>query len=304
MSRTSLRVQDRDVPVSHLDRVLYPAVGFRKIDVIRYYIEIAPVFLPQIAGRPLSFNRFPDGVDKPSFYQKRAPRGRPDWIRVVPVARKSGEPIPYCVIDSLPALVWSANQSNLELHAFQHLARKPDRATSVIFDLDPGPPADVVDACRVALWIRDILVGVGLEAFVKTSGSKGMQIVVPLKPVCAYERTKAFAHTIANALEERFAKLVTATMTKQLRSGRVFIDWSQNDDKKTTIAPYSLRGREEPTVSTPVTWDEVARAVKKKSVLRFTAEDVIQRVKTMGDLFAPISSLRQSLPRSISGKLG
>jgi len=298
-NKATLDVHGTKVDVTNLDKVFYPETGFTKGDVIDYYVKISPVLLPHLKDRPISLKRYPDGVDGFFFYEKNAPAHRPKWIKTTKVAKSEGGEINYCVMDDLPALVWAANLADLELHTFLHKAPAIQRPTALAFDLDPGPPADVIQCCQVALWVRGIFKELGLESFVKTSGSKGMQVYVPLNTATTYEKTKAFALAIAQVLEKQFPELVLSKMKRSLRDGKVFVDWSQNDDKKTTVNVYSLRAKSHPTISTPVTWDEVTKALKKKDakLLTFEPKDVFKRVDKLGDLFAPVLTLKQKLPQ-------
>lgn len=296
--RATLTVGRRRVAVSNLEKIFYPRAGFTKGDVIDYYVRVSPVLLPHLARRAVSLKRYPDGVEGFFFYEKNAPDHRPPWIKTTPVPRDDGRVIHYCVLGDLPSLVWAANLANLELHAFLHRATPSRRPTTLAFDLDPGPPADILACCRVGLWIRDVFAALGLRSFPKTSGSKGLQVYVPLHPGSTYDHTKAFAHRLAERLEALHPEAVVSRMLKSLRAGKVLVDWSQNDDAKTTVCAYSLRGRERPTVSTPVTWDEVETAWKRRdaALLTFEAAAVLDRVASFGDLFAPVLSLRQKLP--------
>jgi bifunctional non-homologous end joining protein LigD len=242
--------------------------------VIDYHVRIAPRLLPHLEGRPLTLKRYPNGVDEPFFYEKRCPPHAPDWVDRAPGS------IPYCVIDGLASLVWVANLASLELHPSLAMAAAPEVPTVVAFDLDPGAPADVVDCARLATDLRDMLDVLGLQCFPKTSGSKGMQVYVPLNTPTSYDATRAFSQA------------VVATMAKQRRGGKVFVDWAQNHLTKTTVAAYSLRAMPTPTVSTPVTWDEVEDA-RTAADLTFTAAEVLDRE---GDPFAPVATLQQELP--------
>jgi bifunctional non-homologous end joining protein LigD len=237
-------------------------------------------------------------VEGKYFYEKQCPSHRPDWIKTTQVPKGSGEIINYCLMNDLPALVWAANLADLELHTFLHRAPAIDRPTSIVFDLDPGPPADIVLCCQVALILKSLFKSLGLESFAKTSGSKGMQVYLPLNSPTSYEKTKTFARAVADLLAEREPAMVVAQMSKQLRRGKVFVDWSQNDDGKTTVAVYSLRARDEPTVSTPLLWSEVAEATREQNPasLVFRADEVLERVETHGDLFEPVLTLKQKLP--------
>jgi bifunctional non-homologous end joining protein LigD len=295
---TQLNVAGTKVDVSRLDKVLYPEVGFTKGQVIDYYVRISPVLLPHLKNRPITLKRYPDGVNGFFFYEKQCPAHRPRWMKTADVPKSDGSTIHYCVMNDLPALVWAANLADLELHTFLHRAPALGRPAALAFDLDPGAPADVIDCCRVALRLKKLFDALGLECFAKTSGSKGMQVYVPLNTPVTYERTKAFAHTIADLLASESPKEIVSRMQKSLRRGKVFIDWSQNDDHKTTINVYSLRAKSHPTVSTPVTWKEVSTAAARKDASRmvFETEDVLRRVAKHGDLFAPVLSLKQKLP--------
>lgn len=292
----TLDVGGRTVGVTNLNKVFYPKTGFTKGEVIDYYVRISPVLLPHLKNRPLSLKRYPDGVEGFFFYEKQCPEYRPKWMKTARVAKKEGGSVNYCVMNDLPALVWAANLADLELHTFLHRAPALSRPTALAFDLDPGAPADIRDCCRVALQLKALFDALGLQSFPKTSGSKGMQVYVPLNTVITYQRTKACAHKIAGMLESLDPQGVVSRMPKSARKGKVFVDWSQNDAKKTTVTVYSLRARDHPTVSTPVTWDEVSRAVKRKRPLSFGVNEVLRRVEKYGDLFAPVLSLQQKLP--------
>ena len=297
--KTEIEVGGKKLLVSNLDKVLYPDVSFTKGQVIDYYIRIAPVLLPHLKNRPITLKRYPDGVEGFFFYEKQCPSHRPEWVRTTEVASRREEgKIDYCMMNDLPALVWAANLADLELHTFLHRAPTITRPTALAFDLDPGAPADMVLCCRVGLWLREILEGSGLQACPKTSGSKGLQVFVPLNTATTYEKTKAFAHTLAQRLEREHPSEVVSRMQKTLRKGKVLIDWSQNDEHKTTVNVYSLRAKSRPTVSTPVTWLEVEAVAKKGEANRLVFENdaVLKRVKEQGDLFAPVLTLKQRLP--------
>jgi len=283
-------VGGRTVRLSNLDKVLYPAVGFTKRDVIDYYARVAPVLLPHLEGRALTLKRYPNGVDAAFFYEKNAPSHRPEWVRTERVGA-----IDYVVVDDEATLVWLANLADLELHTSLALAVEPQRPTLVAFDLDPGPPATVVECCRVAELLHGMFDGLGLQSYAKTSGSKGMQIYVPLNSPATFAQTKGFSRAVAELLAREEPGLVVARQTKSAREGKVLVDWSQNDDAKTTVNVYSLRAMEGPTVSTPLTWDEV-RAARAPDDLVFDAADVLARVDDQGDLFGPVLSLVQALP--------
>ena len=293
-------IQGRHLKLSNLDKVLYPAAGFTKGQVIDYYARVAPYLLPHLTGRPLTMKRYPDGVDAKFFYEKNAPKHRPDWVKTTPVwSEGNRRTMDYLVAGDLPTLVWLANLASLELHPSLSLGSDLATPTAMVFDLDPGPPANILQCSQVGLWLREIFEHFGLQSFAKTSGSKGLQIYVPLNTPVSYEQTKSFAHALARLLEQEHRDLVVSEMKKEVRTHKVFIDWSQNDEHKTTIGVYSLRARERPTVSTPVKWDEVEHALKKKDagLLVFEAPHVLSRVEKMGDLFEPVLKLKQKLPK-------
>ena len=283
-------VGGRQVKLSNLDKVLYPEVGFAKRDVIDYCARIAPVVLPHLEGRALTLKRYPNGVDAQFFYEKNAPSHRPEWVSTARVGS-----IDYVVVDHEATLVWLANLADLELHTSLALVDEPERPTLVAFDLDPGPPATVVECCRVAELLRGMFEGLGLECFAKTSGSKGMQVYLPVNAEATFAQTKAFSKAVAELLAREEPGLVVARQTKSARTGKVLVDWGQNDVNKTTINVYSLRAMPRPTVSTPVTWDEV-RAAEKPEDLTFDAAEVLRRIDEHGDLFAPVLTLVQRLP--------
>jgi bifunctional non-homologous end joining protein LigD len=295
-----ITVGRRRIEVSNLDKVMYPATGFTKGDVIRYYRDIAPVLLAHLKSRPVTLKRYPDGVEGNFFYEKRCPPHRPDWIKTLRIRRKrDNKEIDYCLLDDQASLVWAANLANIELHT--SLGRGPNifKPSYIVFDLDPGPRADVVDCGWVALKIRDLLTDFGLESLVKTSGSKGLQLYVPLNLKVSYEETSPFALSVAQRLEAEYPRRVVSKMSKELRTGRIFIDWSQNHPTKTTASVYSLRARERPTVSTPITWDELEASIVEKdpSSLAFGPDEVLRRVEKSGDLFSDARTIRQTLPR-------
>jgi bifunctional non-homologous end joining protein LigD len=295
-TKTAVEVDGRTLSLTNLDKIFYPKAGVTKADVIHYYAQIAPYLLPHLHDRAITMKRYPDGVDGDYFYEKEAPSHRPKWVQTTKVAKGSGDSINYCMINDLPSLVWVANLADLELHTFLHQATDDDRPTMMAFDLDPGPPADIVLCCKIALSLKAVFDELGLQSFAKTSGSKGLQIYLPLNTPTTYEKTKTFAHTLAGRLEEEHPDEVVSNMKKSSRQGKVFIDWSQNDDHKTTVSVYSLRAKEQPTVSTPVFWEEVAQSSKKNRPLSFTSDDVLARADKHGDIFAPVLSLKQKLP--------
>jgi len=283
-------VEGRQLALTNLEKVLYPAVGFTKGQVLDYYTRIAPVLLPHLAGRALTRKRYPNGVDGQPFFEKNAPRGTPEWVRVVtlpsPGSTKGRETIDYTVVDSLAALVWTANLASLELHTHQWRVDSgaPDL---IVFDLDPGPPATVVECCAVALLLRDVLRADGFDAVAKTSGSKGLQLYARAGDLASSDEASAYAKALAQRFEASHPELVVHRMTKALRPGKVLVDWSQNSAAKTTVSVYSLRAQDRPTVSTPVTWDEVAACTSPDDLV-FTSNDVLARVADHGDLFAPL----------------
>jgi len=290
-------VEGRSLSLSNLEKVLYPASGFTKGEVIDYYARIAPVLLPHMGDRAMTRRRFPDGVDGVSFYEKNCPAHRPEWVGIHRVEGEDGT-IDFCRLDSLPAMVWSANLAALELHAPMALAADPETPTMVVFDLDPGAPADVLDCAEVALWVRHVLHDLDLECLVKTSGSKGLQVYLPLNTPATHAAAADVARTLARVMEQQHPDRVVSQQRKVLREGRVLIDWSQNARHKTTACAYTLRARPRPTVSTPVTWDEVEAALEAgdREALTFEAPDVLARVARLGDLWAPVLELRQDLP--------
>jgi bifunctional non-homologous end joining protein LigD len=299
---TIVEVEGRTLKLTNLDKILYPATGFSKGQVVDYYVRIAPVLVPHLAGRPLTMKRYPGGVgeEQEFFFEKNAPKHRPDWVKTAPVwSEGNHRTIYFLLANDLPTLTWIANLASIELHPSLSVAPEISTPTMIVFDLDPGPPANIVQCCQVGLWVRQIFEHFGLQSFPKTSGSKGLQIYVPLNTKITYEQTKPFAHAIARLLEQEHPDLVVSDMKKAIRTNKVFVDWSQNDQHKTTISVYSLRAREHPTVSTPVTWEEVEQALKKKDATRlvFEAKDVLARVEKMGDLFEPVLKLKQKLPQ-------
>jgi len=297
-----VEVEGRELTLTNLDKVLYPAAGFTKGEMVDYYAKVAPAIIPHLSGRALTMRRFPEGVDDPdAFFEKRCPKHRPQWVKTARVkAGPRAGTIEFCVCDGLPTLIWMAQLAAIELHPSLSLARAPTRPTALVFDLDPGPPADVADCARVALRLREVLDRLGIACFAKTSGSKGMQVYAPLNSDARYEQTRPFAEAVARIIAKGDPDRVLAKMGKKTdRAGKVFIDWYQNNERKTTIAVYSLRARERPTVSTPLAWDEVeaAAASGDGAALAFEAADVLERLERHGDLFAPVLELRQELPR-------
>jgi bifunctional non-homologous end joining protein LigD len=302
--RVEVEIDGRTLSLSNLDKPMYPEAGFAKGHVIDYYTRVSPALLPHLRGRPLTLKRYPDGVEGPHFYEKQCPSHRPQWVRTVAAdsSRARGGKIDFCLADDLPTLVWLANLADLELHASLALGAEYSQPTVVAFDLDPGAPATIVECAEVALELKTVFDHLGMQAFPKTSGSKGMQVYVPLNtPGVTYRDTSPFAKGIAELLERRDPKLVVSEMNKSLRKGRVFVDWSQNSRHKTTVCVYSLRALTQPTVSTPLMWDEVEAVVESGDPddLVFTAPEVLERVAEHGDLFAPVAELEQELPKSL-----
>jgi bifunctional non-homologous end joining protein LigD len=295
-AKSQLKIGNKTIEVSNLDKVFYPKTGFTKGQTIDYYIRVSSALLPHLKDRPITLKRYPNGVDGIFFYEKRCPPHRPDWVATHAVPRSDGSNIDYCVMNNLSALVWAVNLADLELHVFLHRAPKIAQPTAVVFDLDPGAPADIKDCCRTSLQLKSLLDQMKLKSFPKTSGSKGLQVYVPLNRAITYEKTKAFAHRIATELEKAFPESIVSNMQKSLRKGKVFVDWSQNDDHKTTVCAYSMRAKERPTVSTPVTWEEVDKGKNSGTTLVFEPEDILKRIEKNGDLFAPVLKLKQSLP--------
>jgi bifunctional non-homologous end joining protein LigD len=283
----------RRLKISNWDKVLYPKAGFTKGDLVTFYARIAPILVPHLRDRPLTLKRYPNGVEEQYFYEKQSPSHRPDWVQTA----KIGE-INYTLAQDRATLVWLANLADIELHTSLSLAHAVDQPTMLVFDLDPGPPANIVECARVGLVLGGLFEQLGLETVVKTSGSKGLQVYLPLNGAVTYQQTKPFARRVAELLEQRMPDLVVSRMTKKLRPGKVLVDWSQNDVHKTTVNVYSVRARERPTVSTPVSWDEVDRCQREgdPELLTFDTEQVVRRLDEQGDLFAPALSTVQSLP--------
>jgi bifunctional non-homologous end joining protein LigD len=290
-ARVEVEVEGRRLSLSNLDKVMYPATGFTKGQVIDYYTRVAPALLPHLRDRPLTLKRYPNGVEGQHFYEKRCPTHAPDWVR-----KEESLGIEYCICDDLPTLVWLANLADLELHPSLSHTKDPLQPTVMAFDLDPGPPAALAECCEVALLLREALRGLGLECLAKSSGSKGLQVYVPLNvdDVDYDSGTKPISNALARHLEAQHPQLIVSRQAKDLRRGKVLIDWSQNDEHKTTVCVYSLRARERPTVSTPLDWSEVEAG--DPDALVFEAEDVIARVDERGDLFEPVVRQRQRLP--------
>jgi bifunctional non-homologous end joining protein LigD len=294
--KVAVQLAGKELVLSNLDKVLYPQPGFTKAQVIDYYLRVAPAMLPHLRRYPISLKRYPNGVDRGHFFEKRCP-ARPDWVATANVPVQGGS-IDFCVVDNLHSLVWLANLACLEIHVYLAHGDTPDTPRMMVFDLDPGAPASLLECARVGVALRELLAHFSLESLVKVSGSKGLHVYVPLNRAATFEQTKGFARAVALLLERRHPDTVTSVMAKKERGGKVFIDWSQNDRSKTTVGVYSLRAREQPTVSAPVRWDEVAAAISAGDArgLTFDTEAVLARIDRLGDLFAPLLTTRQKLP--------
>jgi bifunctional non-homologous end joining protein LigD len=304
VSAVEVTVDRRQLKLSNLDKVFYPETGFTKGQVIDYYTRVSPALLPHLTGRPLTLKRYPNGVEGKFFYEKECPSHRPEWVKTKRItargSTKDRTSVNFCVVDDLATLVWAANLADLEMHTSLSRADDMTHPTTMAFDLDPGEPADIVQCGQVALWLRHVFGDLGIESFPKTSGSKGMQVYVPLNNgKDTYKQTKPFAQAMAELLERQHPDLVVSKMKKELREGKVLVDWSQNDQHKTTVCVYSLRAKSRPTASTPVTWDEVEELVDKgdPELLSFEAHEVLERVEEHGDLFEPALKLKQSVPK-------
>jgi bifunctional non-homologous end joining protein LigD len=289
----------RRLEISNVDKVFYPSGGFTKGDMISFYRDISEVLLPHLKGRPVTLKRFPDGAEGSFFYEKECPKYAPDWIKTAPITRRRDNvDVNYCLLDTQPALVWAANLANLELHTVLARARDVTKPIALVFDLDPGEPLGVIACADIALRLKKMFGSFGLDMLVKTSGSKGLQAYVPLNTKVTYEQTKAFAQDVARRMEKDHPSEIISKPSREQRKGKIFIDWSQNDLHKTTVSVYSLRAKERPTVSTPVTWEEVRKAVKKDdaALLTFEYDEVLKRVARRGDLFEPVLKMKQKLP--------
>lgn len=298
-----VRVENRLLKLSNLDKVLWPEAGFSKGQMIEYYTKVAPALLPHLKGRPLTLKRYPDGVDGMMFYEKNCPKHRPPWVKTAKVwSHGNNRDMFYCLVEDLATLVWLGQLGTIELHTSLSLARDLPRPRMLVFDLDPGPPATIVECCQVAMWLREWFQGHKLKSLCKTSGSKGLQLYVPLNNSSVdYALTKKISKGLAQKLERDRPDHVVHMQRKTLREGKVLIDWSQNDQYKTTVNVYSLRARARPTVSTPVTWEEVEQCLQQHdpTLLVFDWEQVLSRCQQLGDLFEPVLKLRQKLPDSV-----
>ena len=280
--------------------MLWPKAGFTKAEAIDYYARIADTILPHLRGRPLTRVRFPDGTESQRFFEKRAPKHTPDWVKTAPIEMGTAGVIDFIVCDDRATVIWLAQLAALELHPSLALAKKPERPTVLAFDLDPGAPATAVQCAQIALRLRDLFGELGLECFAKHSGSKGIQVYVPLNTAVTYDQTKSYSRAVAQALERAEPDLVVSKQKKELRKGKVLVDWSQNDFSKTTVAAYSLRCRDHPWASAPLHWDEVTELADggDPESVRFLASEVLERVEHHGDLFAPVLELKQKLPKA------
>ena len=294
--RSTVKVGERELSLSNLHKVLYPGTGTTKAEVIEYYARIAPVMLPHLAGRCITLKRFPDGVESEGFFEKRCPKHRPAWIDTAVGPGDRGGDIGYCRFDEPAALVWAANMAALELHVPMAFAADLEAPRAIVFDFDPGLPAAMRECCEAALWVRDVLGAVNLQGWCKTSGSKGLQLYVPLNTPCTHQLASDFALAVGQVLEHQHRDRITTTMAKAERPGKIFVDWSQNARHKTTIGVYSMRARPEPTCSTPVTWAEVEECAAGERELKFTWRDVLARVDEFGDLFADVLTVQQTIP--------
>ena len=294
-----VEMDGRTVRLTSLGKLIYPQAGYTKAAVLSYYARIGPTLLPHLRGRAMTLKRYPEGVEGPHFYDKHC-AGRPDWLPTAPMWRdRKGEEIHFCRIEDTAALMWSVNRGNLEMHPLLSVAPDFDTPTTLAFDLDPGEPAGMLDAAEIALLLRDMLAGVGLRSWPKSSGSRGVQVYAPLNSPASFEAAKGFARSVAEVMASRMADRVVAKMDKRLRSGKVLVDWSQNDRHKSTVAAYSLRAKlHRPTVSIPVTWQELEQAVDRgdETELLVSPELALERVREHGDLFAPVLACVQQLP--------
>ncbi|HZU22557.1 MAG TPA: non-homologous end-joining DNA ligase [Terriglobales bacterium] len=299
LKSTEVDIEGRRLTLTNLEKVMYPKTGFTKGQVIEYFVRIAPVLLPHLHDRPLTLKRYPEGVDGFFFYEKNCPAHRPEWVQTARIwSGGNNRWMHYCMAQDLPTLVWAGNLADIELHTSLSLGKEILKPTVLAFDLDPGAPANIVQCCQVGLWVHDVFAELGLQCFPKTSGSKGLQVYVPLNTPATYDLTKPFAKAVARLFEHYQPALVVSDMKKALRVNKIFVDWSQNDDYKTTICVYSLRAKERPTVSTPLKWEEVAACLKKRDpeLLVFDAHQVLARVEKHGDLFEPVLKRKQKLP--------
>lgn len=299
MNRSIIEIAGKRLTLSNLEKVLYPACGFTKAHVLDYYRRIAGFILPHLQGRALTLKRYPDGVENPYFFEKRCPSHRQSWVETAELLQNGGEPMTVCLVNDLATLIWVANLASLELHVPLARAASPETPDAMVFDLDPGEPADILDCARVALILREILSRLGLAGFIKTSGLKGLHLYVPLnRRGTTFADTSRFSRAVAVILQKNYPDLVTARMAKEERAGKVFINWSQNDAAKTMVCVYSLRARETPAVSCPLAWDELEKLAAQGNPerFRFTPEEAVRRAETQGDLFREVLVKQQKLP--------
>ncbi len=289
-------INGRTLALTNLNKLMYPEARFSKADVLNYYIGISPYMLPHVERRLLTMKRYPDGVEGDFFYEKSCPGYKPDWLSVTEAGKS--KKVAYCTIEDEAGLVWIANLASLEMHTMLSRSEDVTRPTMVVFDLDPGEGTNIVDCAEVGVNLRAMLAGLGLECWAKTSGGKGLHVYIPLNKPVSFAETKDFAHAVALMMQERYPDAVVANMRKALRKGKILVDWSQNDEHKTTVCAYSLRARPKPTVSTPITWEELNKAMDRKdtAMLHFEAGDVLKRVQEKGDLFKPVAAEEQELP--------
>lgn len=293
-----IEIGGRKLRLSNLDKVLFPEARYTKAQVIDYYARIAPVMLPHLKNRPVTLKRYPEGAHTTPFYEKNCPRHKPEWVTTAAM-QTSRKEINLCLINEVASLVWIANLASLEVHTYLSKSNDLDRPDFLAFDLDPGEPAGLLQAGRIALRLRDVLADMKLQSVVKVSGGKGVHVYAPLNTAASFEQTKVFANHVARRMERDDPKGIVSKMSKALRKGKVFVDWSQNDRHKTTVCVYSMRARERPTISAPVMWEELEEAIRRRreGALRFSPEDVLSRVEAQGDLFEAVLKLKQRLPR-------
>jgi bifunctional non-homologous end joining protein LigD len=304
--RSGLEEFDGIVSFTNLDKVLYPSTGFTKGDLIRYFVSVAAYIVPHLSGRALTLRRYPNGVDQKSFFEKRCPSHAPDFVKIVSWKPSSkDDPIRACSVEDPATMAWLGNMAAVELHPSLAKAKADDRPTAMVFDLDPGAPAALTECATVATWLREKLEGMDLDSVPKTSGSKGLQIYVPFNTPMDFETTKTLSHGLAIMLESEHPELVISRMATELRKGKVFIDWGQNDRSKTTVAVYSTRARDTPTVSTPLLWEEVEGVANggDPQTIVFDARTILDRLKIHGDLFEPVETRKQKLPASVKRAL-
>jgi bifunctional non-homologous end joining protein LigD len=298
MTKEFTEIEGKRLSLSNLEKDLYPAYGFTKAHVLDYYRRISPFILPHLKDRALTLKRYPEGTDKEYFYEKRCPSHRPSWVKTAEILQDDGERMTYCVINDLQSLIWVENLASLELHVPLARAHSPGTADAVVFDLDPGDQADILICARVAMILRGLLAELGLSSYVKTSGQKGLHVFVPLNNETTFDDTKRFSKSVAEVMQANYPDLVTAKMAKELRKRKVFINWSQNDAKKTMVCVYSLRAREKPVASFPVAWKELERIQSQDDPgrLHILYSDAVKRVEKEGDLFAEVLTKKQKLP--------